>query len=141
MDHQLEQALRRLQTNPDDEPVRVQALLTLIRSERFEDAREVIEPVESALTKSFGDNVVARQTETAMGSKGDYSFLGSKARFVLEVSAQTPTTNVTECEMAVPWTAIDSVVSGASTIHLLFVNDDVSDFAPDASHIVLTATR
>ncbi len=53
-----------------------------------------------------------------------------------------PTTSVTECELAIPLLWIRAAHPTASRIRIEFVNDDVSDYAPDNAPLYYTlATR
>jgi hypothetical protein len=55
--------------------------------------------------------------------------------------AAAPVVNVTECELAIPWSAVDQVVPGASLLRVLFVNDETWDRAPDAGVLTYQAQR
>ncbi|MCA8977348.1 MAG: hypothetical protein KDC98_21680 [Planctomycetes bacterium] len=52
-----------------------------------------------------------------------------------------PVTGIVECELAIPWSRIDAVQPGASRLRLLFVNDEVSDYAPDTGYLSFEAVR
>ncbi|MCA8951626.1 MAG: fibronectin type III domain-containing protein [Planctomycetes bacterium] len=75
---------------------------------------------------------------------GDGLFTQSSVSFntgSLGTITALPATNVTECELAIPWAQIDAVNPGASHLRLLFVNDEVSDFAPEAGYVQYDAVR
>lgn len=55
--------------------------------------------------------------------------------------AALPTTNVTECELAIPWTQIDAIAPGAVNLRFVFVDDDGYDAAPDSGFLTYTAVR
>lgn len=55
--------------------------------------------------------------------------------------AALPVTNVTECELAIPWAQIDAIAPGAVSLRFVFVDDDGYDAAPDSGSVGYTAVR
>ena len=52
-----------------------------------------------------------------------------------------PTTSVVDCELSMPLSRIYAATSGAKTIRLVFVNDEVNDVAPDTGYIEYTISK
>ena len=56
----------------------------------------------------------------------------------LTALAIEPRTAVTDCELAIPLAQIRAAFATASTLRFVFVNDDVSDYAPDTGVVEFT---
>jgi hypothetical protein len=52
--------------------------------------------------------------------------------------AAEPRTAITDCELAIPLAQVFAATPGATTIRLLFLNDEVTDFAPDTGSLTYT---
>ncbi|MCR9246323.1 MAG: hypothetical protein NXI31_14925 [bacterium] len=75
---------------------------------------------------------------------GDELFTQSAAVFntgSLGLVQAAPRVNVTECEIAIPWSAIDGIAPSAARLRLVFVNDEVNDYAPGGGHVIYDAIR
>lgn len=59
----------------------------------------------------------------------------------LQTLAMTPTSAVTECELAIPLTHLYAVAPGARRIRLVFINDEVNDVAPDSGYLDYTLVK
>ncbi len=78
----------------------------------------------------------------AVGSElliaGDSLFRQKRGTFndgLLQPLSVNPKTGITECELAIPLQRILDAAPKASRIRLLFVNDQVNDYAPDAGYV------
>lgn len=59
----------------------------------------------------------------------------------LEVASTAPTTQVTDCEIAIPLARIFAIAPDAERIRLLFLNDDAFDYAPNWGTIEVRLVR
>ena len=57
---------------------------------------------------------------------------------LLQVLSIHPTTNVVECELAIPRSRIEDATSGAKRLRVLFYNDEAFDAAPSSGYLEYT---
>ena len=72
---------------------------------------------------------------------GDSLFVQSAGVFnagLLQLLSVAPRFNVTDCELAIPLAQIRAQTAGASRLRFTFVNDEVSDYAPDNGYVSFT---
>lgn len=72
---------------------------------------------------------------------GDALYAQSNGVFnggLLQMLAVAPRFAVTDCELAIPLAQIRARSPNASRLRLVFVNDEVNDYAPDAGHVAFT---
>ncbi|MEZ5966329.1 MAG: fibronectin type III domain-containing protein [Planctomycetota bacterium] len=72
---------------------------------------------------------------------GDSLYVQSAGNFnggLLQPLSVAPRFSVTDCEFAVPLAQIRAQTANASRLRLLFVNDEVNDYAPDSGHVAFT---
>ena len=68
--------------------------------------------------------------------------VGVEAGLTLETIDCNPTTNMKEAELAVPLARLDAAVGGlATTIRLIFLDDDTGDLAPDRGYLEFEIAR